>query len=192
MSGFLADIVVEDLEMQIIPKLQFEFSYYVRFVDDIKTAIPNDGEEDIVRMFNSYHKRLQFTIEVERERKLNFLDMTVVRLDDGSLNTIWYQKQISSGRYFNFAGKNPIGHKRNAAIALVDRAIAFTNPKDRPERLIKVRELMKENGYPKYFVEEMIRNRVHRFYNNITSKKSKIDGQRYVSAPCIPELSERI
>lgn len=190
-SGFLADIVMEDLELQIIPKLPLKLPYYVRFVDDIKTAIPIDGEEVIKRMFNGYHKRLQFTIEVEKEKKLNFLDLTVVRNNDGSLSTIWYQKAISSGRYLNYKGKNPIGHKRNAAIALIDRAITFTNPIDRPDRLKKVRELMRENGYPSDFVEELIKNRVHRFYNN-NSKKEKKDDQRYVSAPYIPGLSERI
>lgn len=143
-------------------------------------------------MFNSYHKRLQFTIEVEKEKKLNFLDMTVVRSEDCSLNTIWYQKEISSGRYLNYGGNNPIGHKRNAAIALIDRAVAFTNPKDRPDRLRKVRELLKENGYPNDFVEEIIKNRVHRFYNNDKSDREREDGQRYVSAPYIPGLSERI
>lgn len=191
-SGFLADIVMEDLEIQMIPKLPFELPYYVRFVDDIKTAIPANGEEVIVKTFNSYHKRIQFTIEVENDKKLNFLDMTVARSDDGTLNTIWYQKAISSGRYLNFMGKNPIGHKRNAAIALIDRAVAFTNPNDRPDRLKRVRELLRENGYPKDIVEELIKDRVHRWYNNVSSKNEKNECQRYVSAPYVPELSERI
>lgn len=51
---------------------------------------------------------------------MNFLYMTVVRAENGSLNTIWYQKDISSGRYLNFISRNPIGQKRNAAIALID------------------------------------------------------------------------
>ncbi len=191
-SGFLADIVVEDLELEIIPKLPFELPYYVRFVDDIKTAIPDDGEEIILEMFNSYHKRLQFTMEIEEDKKLNFLDMTVIRQENGTLNTIWYQKTISSGRYLNYRGINPIGHKRNVAIALIDRAVTFTNPVDRPAKLDKVRKLLSENGYPKDFVEENIKNRVHRFYNNDKSKREKKDGQRFVSAPYIPGLSERI
>lgn len=145
-----------------------------------------------MRMFNSYHKRLQFTIEVERDKSLNFLDMTVVRHEDGSLKIIWYQKAISSGRYLNYKGKNPVGHKRNAAIALIDRAVAFTNPTDRPARLNKVRQLLGENGYPRDFVEEIIKNRVHRFYNNDKSKMEKEENQRSVSAPYVPGLSERI
>lgn len=44
-SGFLADIVIEDLELQTIQKLPFRLPYYVRFVDYIKTAIPNDSED---------------------------------------------------------------------------------------------------------------------------------------------------
>lgn len=93
---FSSDMVLEDLKLEIIPKLPFELPYYVRFVDDIKTAIPDDGENVILKLFNSYHKRLQFTIEIENDNKLNFLDMTVTRKEDGTLNTIWYQKEIAS------------------------------------------------------------------------------------------------
>lgn len=57
-SGFLADMVVEDLELQVIPKLSFELPYYVRFVDDIKTAIPVDSEREILRVFN-HNSRLK-------------------------------------------------------------------------------------------------------------------------------------
>lgn len=121
-----------------------------------------------------------------------FLDMTVTRTEDGTLNTVWYQKEISSGRYLNYNGANPIGHKRNVAIALIDRAVTFTNPLNRPEMLNKVRKMLSENGYPKEFIEENIKNRVHRFYNNDSSKVESIDKQKYVSAPYIPGLSERI
>lgn len=73
----------------------------------------------------------------------------------------------------------------------MDRAIAFTDPENRPTSLNKVRALIKENGYPKDFVEKIIRKRVHRFYNSNT-KSNENDGKRYVSTPYIPGLSERL
>lgn len=190
-SGFLSDIVMEDLEENVIPKLSFTLPYYKRYVDDIKTAIPNDMDAVILESSNKYHTRLQFTIEVEADNKLNFLDMTVKRLENGDLTIVWYQKKISSGRHLNFNGRNPIGHKRNVTIALADRAIAFTNSKDRPDSLKKVRYILKENGYPKKFVEKIIEQRVHRFYHNGGSKVEK-PKKRYISAPYIPGLSERV
>lgn len=45
-SGFLADFVMEDLQNFTIPNLSFELPYFKRFVDDIKTAIPNNGENE--------------------------------------------------------------------------------------------------------------------------------------------------
>lgn len=86
-----------------------------------------------------------------------------------------------------------MGHKRNVAIALTDRAVAFSNPTDRPQSLKNVRKLLKDNGYPRDFVENIIKQRVNRFYNNGSStERHNEDRKRYLSTPYIPGLSERI
>lgn len=104
--------------------------------------------------------------------------------------TSWYQKEIASGRYLHFEGHNSMTHKRNVATAITDRAIAFTDPVDRPKSLSKVNELLAENGYPKPFVSEIIKNRVDRFYNGKqTDVKQK---KRYIASPYVPGLSERL
>ena len=81
-------------------------------------------------------------------------------------------------------------HKRNVAAALSDRAIAFTNPHDRPKSIEKVKEILAGNGYPNDFISKVIRNRVDKFYNNRTIRDP--DPKRYIAAPYIPGLSERL
>lgn len=136
-------------------------------MNDVNTAIPNnkESEDEIIRVFNSHHRKLEFEIEVEADRSNNFLDITLYRNNDGWISTKWYQKPTASGRYLDYKGLNPISHKKNVAIAIADRAITFTDAKDRPESLKRVRKLLNENGYLKEFVEEIIRTRVDGFYN---------------------------
>lgn len=146
-SGFLSDLVMEDLEKSILPNMPFPIPFYKRYVDDILLAIlPGaENEEKILEIFNGYDRNLKFTTETENSetKSINFLDMTLTRQDDGSIKTKWYQKEVASGRYLNYKALNPIGHKRNVVTGLVDRSINFTNPEQRPESLNRVRTLMK-------------------------------------------------
>jgi hypothetical protein len=117
--------------------------------------------------------------------------MTITRMEDGTLQTKWYQKAVASGRYLNYNGLNPISHKRNVITGVVDRAITFTNPEQRPESLKCVRNLMKENGYPTEFTESIIKERVDNFYNH-NSKKSKNEIKMYIAAPYVHRLSDML
>lgn len=153
-SGFLANMVMEDLDENCIEKLPFRLPFYKRYVDDIITAIPLNETGTIVNCFNRYHKNLKFTVEEEVNHSINFLDMTLTSNEDGVIVTKWFQKEVSSGRYLHFKGQNPMSHKRNVATAITDRAIAFSNPKDRKQGIVKVKKLLDDNGYPKHFVEK--------------------------------------
>lgn len=192
-SGFLAELVMEELEKSVLPKLPFPIPFYKRYIDDIILAIleGEHNENEVLRIFNDYDDDIQFTMEKEENKSINFLDMTITRNEDGTLTTKWYQKQVASGRYLNFQSQNPISHKRNVVIGMVDRAITFTNPKDRPESLNRIRSLMKENGYPNQFVEKIIKERVDNFYNH-NSKKSKNEIKKYIGAPYVPGLSDQL
>jgi len=75
-------------------------SFYVRYVDDIATAIPSSTTNQVVNIFNSFHNRLQFTLEIGRE-KLNFLDITMCERNN-SIEFNWFHKPTFLGRYLNF------------------------------------------------------------------------------------------
>lgn len=100
-SGFLADMVMEELEETVLSKLPFNVPFYDRFVDDIIAAIPEDETENTQKAFNANHRMIQFTVEEELNISINFLDFTLMRLDNGVIETKWYQKPVASGRYLN-------------------------------------------------------------------------------------------
>lgn len=102
LSPLLADIVMEDLETECLKKLGFKPQCYYRYVDDTFLVIPAEKLDRVLKVFNKYHYRLQFTHEVECDNSMNFLDMTAIRNDTDHIITNWYRKKIYSGRYLNF------------------------------------------------------------------------------------------
>ena len=53
------------LQTDIFKRIEFDIPVYFRYVDDTFLLIPKDKIHYILTMFNSYHKRLQFTYELE-------------------------------------------------------------------------------------------------------------------------------
>ncbi|XP_071637612.1 uncharacterized protein [Temnothorax longispinosus] len=78
LSPIAADMVMCDLEQVAISQLKYVPQFYFRYVDDIAMDAPCNEIENTLEVFNSLHKRLQFTCEIGREGRLNFLDVTIV------------------------------------------------------------------------------------------------------------------
>jgi len=78
----LADIVMQDLEEKAINNLDIDFPFYYRYVDDILLLTPDVKVNTILNTFNNIHKRLQFTVELEKNRSLNFLDLSLIVKND--------------------------------------------------------------------------------------------------------------
>jgi len=114
LSPIIADLVLRDLETISIKKLPFELSLYRRYVDDILLAAPLDQLKIILDTFNSYHDRLQFTLEISINNMINFLDVTII-LDDQriSFDLIRFEKPTNTGRYINYHSQHPVSQKRS-------------------------------------------------------------------------------
>lgn len=78
LSPIIADIILQDFEKRALISLNFSPSFYVRYVDDIALAAPPSTFEHILSVFNSFHPRLQFTLEIGEDDRLNFLDVTII------------------------------------------------------------------------------------------------------------------
>jgi len=93
LSPIIADLVLQDLEMNAIRKLPLHLPLYYRYVDDILLAAPIDRLDSILEVFNSYHERLQFTLEIGVNHRINFLDVTII-LKDQKILFDRYEKQL--------------------------------------------------------------------------------------------------
>src|SRR3978361_2132464 len=117
-SSVIAQLVMEYAEEQIINSLDFNISFYKRYVDDCILAIPKGREQQILDTFNSFHHKLQFTIEIEDSEQINFLDLTLIR-NNNRIYTKWYTKVLASGRYLNYNSEHHIIHKKMLLLRLL-------------------------------------------------------------------------
>ena len=67
------------LEEDVIPKLRDYLVYWKRYVDDTHAYINPDKLNIILDALNSYHPKIKFTYELEKEGKLSFLDVLIIR-----------------------------------------------------------------------------------------------------------------
>nr|CAI5820872.1 unnamed protein product [Callosobruchus analis] len=136
LSSCIAQLVLEDLENQIIPNLDCQLPFFFRYVADCLTAIPNDKDNYILEQFHSYHPKLNFTIEIEKYNKINFLDLTIHH-NNNKMYTAWYTKHTWSGRYLNYYSQHPIAQKKSIVTGLADRAINLSDQQYREAAIKK-------------------------------------------------------
>ena len=87
-SPILANIVMEDLEVESIKKLNFRPLFYFRYVDDILLCIPKNMIDTTINTFNSYDKNLQFTAELPHNNCISFLDIKIIVNKQGHYYTL--------------------------------------------------------------------------------------------------------
>jgi len=58
LSPIIEDLVIQDLEREVLGKLDFRLPFYFRYVNDILTAVSKTAIDSIVDQFNVHHPRL--------------------------------------------------------------------------------------------------------------------------------------
>ena len=75
----LAGIFMVELEKQIIPTLGNMVLNKKRFVEDTIGYFKNGRIDIILSKLNSFHPNIQFTYEIQKENKLPFLVVLLIR-----------------------------------------------------------------------------------------------------------------
>ncbi|XP_029673125.1 uncharacterized protein LOC115241501 [Formica exsecta] len=159
LSSIIADIVLQDLEEKALSTLTFIPSFYFRYVDDIAMTAPYSFMDHTLNVFNSLHPRIQFTLEIADSDKLNFLDISILLINN-RLITDWFHKPTFSGRYLNFLSQHPTCQKRGTIIGLVDRAFLLSHPQFHQKNFDFIIKILLDNNYPLDFIFQTIFNRL--------------------------------
>ena len=93
---------------------------------------------------------IQFTIEMESEGKLPFLDVLLQRDPDGSIATTVYRKSTGTDRYLDFASHHSLAHKIAVVRTFYSRAEAISpSLLDRDKETWHLRQALITNTTPK-------------------------------------------
>jgi len=99
------------------------------YIDDIVLALSFENIDNIIlTIFNSLYTRLQFTMEISFDNRLNFLDTTLI-IDSHRIIFDTYHKTVFSGRFLIFHSNHPLCHKRGTIISFVDKIFLLSHPR---------------------------------------------------------------
>lgn len=184
-SPILANLVMNDILNKAVAKLHFDLPFLYCYVDDILMAVPRDKVDNILNCFNTIDNNIQFTLEVESNGRINYLDTTLIRCNDGRVLTDWFFKSNSSNRLLNYNSQHNLRYKRNVILELNNRIHKLSHPSFYSKNKKILYKLLTDNGYPEMFINVVLNNSKNREPNN----EQRI---KYFKIPYIQGLTESL
>lgn len=187
---------MDDLEKDCLKKLDFTPTFFYRYVDDIITCVPTEKINETIDIFNTYDNRLQFTFETEINNSINFLDLKLIKQDNGTIIFDWYMKPTFSGRFLNYNSQHPPCQKIAMVYNLIDRAVKLTDKKFHDKNIKIAEEYLTMNNYPTNFIKKYTQKRLKHIHKNpelptekqLQNKRKK----NYIPLPYLNNLYENI
>lgn len=189
LAGTLADILLTQLFDHSIRKLKYSPSFLKKFVDDIISTAPANQVDTTNEIFNMFNGRLKFTNEIEKEKRINFLDMTLIHQTNGRIITNWFTKATSSSRLLNFLSAHPHNMKQNIERSFVSKVFNLSDPIFNESNVIRIRETLQKNNYPLKMIDRIMKDFRFRKTNQ---KPARTEKPKFASMQYIPKLSETI
>ena len=113
-AGPLANIWLSQFE----PAIRDSAKIIERYVDDIIRSINKHNIAEKLREITSLHPNLKFTIEIEEDGRIAFLDLTIIN-NNGCLSRTWYRKPSDTGLVVNFHATAPLCYKRSVIAGFI-------------------------------------------------------------------------
>ena len=190
LSPTIANIVLDTLLDNVIDELKannIEIKFITKYVDDLFAIIGKSDEDKILRTMNIYHKKIQFTIEREKNMSIPYLDINIIN-DEGKIRTNWYTKPTSSGRMMNYNSTQPLKMKINTATNLIKKVLKISDEKFKKSNINRIRQILNMNSYPTYMINNLINKTLKT--EKQENKQSKECKKVFYSVPYIPKLTE--
>ena len=153
----LANIFMVELERNIIPTLSNDILLWKRYVDDTICFIKLISVNKVLETLNSYHTNIKFTIEIESENKISFLDVLLIR-SNSLISTKVYRKNTNTYIYMNWKSFSPNNWKWGTLKTLVTRAFDICSTDEYlKEELEHIRKVFHyRNNYPLWVINKVI------------------------------------
>ena len=155
----VANLFMADLESKALKSFSGVPSVWCRYVDDVLSIVKRSLVKDFFDHLNSQHGGISFTVEVEREGRLHFMDVLLQRRENGTISTDVYQKPTHMERYLQFDSHHPLGAKRAIFGALARRLNYVSREEDKVRELEHIKSVLMENRYPRALVEAWSRQK---------------------------------
>ena len=180
LSPLLAEIFMNYFETQFlhskIPLIKYIHSWY-RYVDDVFCIWTGTHRQlhQLLHHLNSVYPTIQFTLEVEHNNSINFLDLTISKSQNNLVFDI-YRKPTQTDSIIHATSQHPLSHKHAALHSLIYRLIKTPlSPSNYNKELNTIKQIAFNNGYSPSLVNNILENKIKKhtlslIYPNIKIK----------------------
>ncbi|KAK5649593.1 hypothetical protein RI129_000622 [Pyrocoelia pectoralis] len=170
LSPAIANVYIENFEHKALSSINLKPKCWYRYVDDTFVVWPHglDNLNKFLQHINNIHPNIQFTMEVESDKKLTFLDMLIERHDDGTFKHKLYRKITYSNRYLNAQSHHHPCQLYGIVKSLTIRSIRLSDEESKNDELEKITKMLQQNGYPLTKIKSIIKK-----YINVAQKSTK-------------------
>ncbi|XP_055527883.1 uncharacterized protein LOC129720426 [Wyeomyia smithii] len=148
LSPILADIVMNNIITKAAQAAGIPTHHIRKYVDDLFVLIHRDRVQEVLDIFNLQDENVRFTCEVEENGRLPYLDMLLIRTDDGRIQTDWYAKPMASGRMLNYLSFHPMAQKIGVVFNFIDRVRTLSTFRTEDEKKQIITKMLLSNNYP--------------------------------------------
>jgi hypothetical protein len=122
---------------------------------------PHGSEQlqNFLNYLNSLRPSIQFTLEIESDSVISFLDVLVIRKAT-TLATKVYRKLTHTGRYLNFRYNHPPHVKRGLIQSIHNRASTICQePQELFNEISNLKHDLQLSSYPQGFIDSVINSK---------------------------------
>ena len=154
-SAVIANLYMEEFEERAIATAAYKPKIWKRYVDDTFTVLGKDYEVGFLQHLNSQQPTIRFTMEIEKDNTIPFLDTSVSRDSNGLHTTTVYRKPTHTDQYLAYDSHHPQSVKRDVVLL----SVYTTEPNT--SHLNHQLSLKKRNIYHRYLFQTDILLRLY-------------------------------
>jgi len=119
-STAITNLYMEEFEERAIATVTYKPKTWRQYVDDTFTILDKDHVDSFLQHLNSQQPIIHFTMEIEKDNTIPFLDTSVSRDSNGRLTTRVYRKPTHTDQYLVYVSHHPQSVKRSIVKCLYD------------------------------------------------------------------------
>lgn len=192
LSPLLAEIFMDNIENIIYQNNNFskQFLYWHRYVDDILVCFLGTNRQlnTVLEYINKIHPNITFTSELEINNSINFLDLTITKINNKHDFSIYHKPSHTDTTIHN-KSVHPYTHKLAAYNSLVHRLLNIPLSKENYEKELNIiKQIAINNGYKPDLIDNIVDKKLHKKAINLVypigkTLKSNYSVLTYVGSP---------
>lgn len=196
LSPLLAELFMDNLESRIFENSPFKdkIVYWFRYVDDIICLWKGSNRQldHFLKYLNSLHNKIKFTIEVEQDNVLNFLDLRIDH-STGSHDFSIFRKPTHTDVIIPHHSCHPISHKLAAFNSMIYRALTVPMSHHNFDKEIRtIKQIAVTNGYEEIMVDRILNRISRRLAIDSSTAKIMSEERSWITVPYLGLVSDKL